>query len=441
MKKIQLNLDTLIRECSNMPMLARDYFFYFSLENRENIHEIFKYKKFNDDFTDYLSCNNNGEHIIGHIGPSYEEFLEKLIKLLGLEYNEELIDNDDLTKRLLERVEVLKNIKSERELFNEFPLLYNDLVNGRRYFSNLQKIRREEGYKEEEVASGEHYYYSCALKKNLNNFIETQAVMYTRYVTDRKKLKELQETKSYNSYIKKNFNLPKLYMYVMHEYLVYCENTDDKNEIKYYLDLIKKYLSSSTDKTVHIVTNDGYYIDIDNIKERYNNLEKKIKQDNRLVEWVLLPEGRDYSKVKSTGTRRKLKVSTEELQRLINVGEDKTKFYESTPYKVKAVGLRRYRGYVAYIYENGEVILDREFDNLHPKSAEGDAIYNMKAKDFETLSKENKTILMKNPKVKRIVHSKKWQDRVTSIIERLATEEDIESSKELIKKLQTKRST
>lgn len=441
MKRIQLNLDTIIRECSNMPILARDYFYYFSLQNRENIHEIFKYKKFNDDFTNTLSCNNNGEHIIGHIGPSYDEFLEKLVKLLGLEYKDDLKDDDDLTRMLLERVEVLKGIKSERELQIEFPLLYNDLINGRRYYNDLQKIRTQEGYNEEQVSSGEHYYYSCALKKNLQNFIETQSVMYTRYVTDRKKLKELQESKSYNGYIKKNFNMPKLYMYVMHEYLSYCERIEDIVEIRKYLGLIKRYLASDTDKKVHIVTNDGIYVDIDNIKERYYDLEKKAKQDSRIVEWVLLPQGRDYTKVRQKGPSKKIKITPEEVQRLTEVGENKTNFYESTPYKVKAIGLKKYRGYVAYIYQNGEVILDREFNIIQPKSAEGDAIYNIKARDFETLSKENKTDLMKNPKVKRIIHTKRWQDKVSKIIEKEATEKEKEESKQLIKRLQTKRST
>lgn len=439
-KKIQLNLETILRECSNNTLLSREHFYYFSLENRENIHEIFKYKKFNDDFTSTLSCNREEGYIIGHIGPSYNEFLEKLIKILNLEYSDDIKDDDNLTKKLLERIEVLKSIKTENDLLKEFPLLHKDLINGRRYYNDLQKVRKQEGYSEEQLASGEHYYYSCALKKNLHNFIETQTVMYTRYVTDRKKLKDLQSTKSYNAYIKKNFNMPKLYMYVMHEYLSYCEKTDSFKDIKYYLNLVKKYLDSGIDKNVHIVTNDGLYIDIDNIKERFYDLEKKTTQESKLVEWVLVPQGRDYTRVASTTHRRKIKISPEELERLRSVGEDKNNYYESTPYKIKAIGLKRYRGYVAYIYENGQVILDREFNIMHPRSAEGDAIYNIKSEDFESLSKENKKVLMKHPRVKRIVHTKTWQDKVDEIINREGTEEEKTSTKQLIKRMQTKRS-
>ena len=49
-----ISLRTLIRECSNNKIASYDLFQMFRNTNRKNISTIFKYKTFNDDFTDTL---------------------------------------------------------------------------------------------------------------------------------------------------------------------------------------------------------------------------------------------------------------------------------------------------------------------------------------------------------------------------------------------------
>ena len=95
-----LSLNTLIRECSKNPQDARKIYGFFDSINRERIHEVFSYKKFNDDFIDNVTCYNDGKYQIGVIRPCYEEFLCKLIILLNVKITKPLIDNDDLTKKL-----------------------------------------------------------------------------------------------------------------------------------------------------------------------------------------------------------------------------------------------------------------------------------------------------------------------------------------------------
>lgn len=438
-KTIQLDLETIIRECSLNPDLKQDHFYFFSISNRENIHEIFKYKKFNEDFTSKLSCYNTGEHIIGHIRPSYDEFLEKLIIILGVNCRKPIEDNDDLTSKMLDRIERLKTITTEAELKEEFPILYNDLINGRSYYNGLQLMRLREKYSDEQVANGEHYYYGCALKKSLKNFITTQSKMYTRYVTDRKKLKELQEKKNYNGYIRKHFDSDKLYMYVIHEYLSHCEEIEDLDELNYYLKLIEQYLSSTINKNISITTKEGIHIDIANIRKRYENLKKKCENKHSIVEWVLLPEDKDYTSVKQTSPSRTIRMSQKRANKLRKAGEKKKNYYSTSPYIIKAIGLKKYRGYIAYIYENGEIILDREYNSVYPSTAEGDAIYNIKVEDFETLSKESKSFLVGHPRVRRIIHTKDWQSKVDNIINRPGTPEEKEKTKQLIKRLQEKK--
>lgn len=438
-KTVSLSLGTIIRECSKNPNLMQEHFYYFSLKNRENYHQVFKYKKFNDDFVQRLDCYNDGSYIVGTLRPSYDEFLEKLLVLLNIPRPKELKDDEDLTKKLLLQVERLRSVRSEQELSIEFPLLYKDLQDGRRYFNQLQKLRQQEGYSEEEYASGEHYYYGCAMKKSLPNFIETQTKLYTRFVTQRKELKEKLENTSFNAYIKKNFDLDKLYMYVMHEYLSKAESSKDKEEIKKYISLVERYLNSSTPKNFTITLDSGMKVDLNNITSRLNNLKRIISDQSSLVEWILIPEGRDYKRVKKGEEPSKTTLmNLEEIERLRQKGERKRAFYESTPYVIKALGLRRYHGYIAYIYENGEVILDREYLPSTPSSAMGDAIYNLKVADFEELSRYDKQVLRKHPRVGIMNHTSTWEKRVRKIIDREATREEKIETKQLVKRLQQK---
>ena len=436
-KTVSLSLGTILRECSNDPNLSIDHFYHFALVNRENLHQVFKYRKFNDDFVDKVDCFNDGNHLIGMIRPSYEEFLQKLMILLNVPVRGKIIDDENLTNQLMQKVERLKEVTSELELEIEFPMLYRDLIAGRRYYHDLQVLRQQEGYNEEQYASGEHYFYSCALKKSLPNFITTQAELYRRFVTQRKELQAKQKETSFNGYLSKYFNLDKLYLYVIHEYLVKAEGCTNKEEIKKYIELVDRYLASSRRKDVTITTDVGMKIDIENIKNRLSNLKRLINDNSSQVDWILIPEGRDLSRVRKEPEQAEkiTLMNLEEIERLRQKGERKRTFYESTPYLVKAIGLRKYHGYIAYIYENGEVILDREYNQDRPTTAIGDAIYNLKVADFETLSKYDKQVLRKHPRVGIMNHTPTWEQRVKKIIDREATREEQYESKQLVKRL------
>ena len=439
-----LSLNTLIRECSKNPQDARNHYVYFDAINRERIHEVFSYKKFNDDFIDNVTCYNNGKYQIGVIRPCYEEFICKLIILLNVKITNPLVDNEDLTKKLYERLEVLKGITTETELRKEFPFLYKDLQDGRRYIRGIETQRDFDDEKqfEEELAEKEHYYYSCGMRKSLPNFIKTQAEVYRRFIDKRHELQAKQEKTSYNGYIIKHFDMNKVYMYTMHEYLKICENSNDKELIKFYVGLIERYLESDKDKSVSIITDENIRVDISSILIRLENLKKRISDNSNLVEWILIPEGRDYRRVKKNEKPSEDKTfifNYEEIQRLRQLGEKKKTFYEGTPYVAKAVGLRKYRGYIAYIYANGKVILDREYNDDNPKSAVDNAAYIIEAKDFEELSREEKPALIRNPKATRKYHTDTFEQRIKSIISKEGTEEQQEEAKKLVHRLKTRR--
>ena len=439
-----LSLHTLIRECSKDPQEARKHYSYFEMVNRSRIHEVFAYKKFNDDFIDNLTVYNNGEYLIGRIRPCYDEFIAKLMIILNIKPLDKVADDDSLTRILLERVEVLKGITSEIELKHEFPYLYKDLQDGRRYIRNIEAQRDFDDNKEreEELADKEHYYYSCGLRKSLTNFVRTQSEVYKRFIERRHELKEKQASTSYNGYIVNNFDMNKVYMYTMHEYLRICEKSNDEELIKFYLRLIDKYLESDKDKNCYIITDENIRVDISSILIRIENLKRRISDNSNVVEWILVPEGKDYKRVRRVERKHEEKpfiFNYEEVQRLKNIGAKKKTFYEATPYIAKAVGLRRYRGYVAYIYANGKVILDREYNEDNPKTAVENAAYIIEARDFEELSKKEKPELIRDPKAQRKYHTKNFESKLTEIIENQGTKKEQEEAKQLVLRLKTRR--
>lgn len=439
MKKniLDIPLKMMIRECSLNPNLSFEDFNYFALKNRDNIHDIFKYKKFNNDFVSTIAVYADDNNFADKFMPSYEFFINQLIEILNANVPVNMEDDKKLTKILLQRIDILADIKNEYQLRDNFPILYRDLIEGRKYYNSLQYLKKNNP---EKYCDGEHYYYSCALKKSLKNFIPTQVKMYKRYILDRNQLKEKYKQTSFNSYIKINFDMNKLGMFLAHEYLCECEVSNDRSEIVYYLEKIDKYLKNNKlNKNVKIYTDSGVEININEIYKRLNEIKKRIN-NNSMINWILIPKDRNYKTVKKERkTRAKVTIMNyEKLQRLRKLGTEKNDYYESTNYKAKVIGLGKYKGYIGYIYENGEVVLDTEYNEEKPYTAAGNAIYIMRANNFEELSRKSKTELQNDSRVKRLCHKNNWQDKLDKITKREATVNDKCNSSLLIKRLKRK---
>ena len=431
---VTLKLNTLLNECSLNKDINVEHNFYFLLNNRKKIGDVFKYKKFNDDFCDTLTCYNNGEYIVGYIRPNYNEFLSKLLDNLGV-YKNKIEDNDELTNELLRRVELLKSINTEKDLKMNFPKIYKDLMDGRSYIHDLEVMKRQENISEDDYSRGEHYYYSCGLQRSLSRFITNQSKLYERYVTKRHLIKEEFEKMSYNNYLSSNFDVNKIYMYIMDKYLCLCELSNDRLEIKKYIKYVEKYIYSDMKKDFSITTDNGNRIDYENIIIRYNRIINLLKNKSSNVNWVLIPDGNDLNKVKKQGESKTTLMNYEEVNRLKEIGNSRNSYYEGTNYIAKAIGLRKYKGYVAYIYENGEVILDRLFNPKAVSSAVGNAIYIMRVEDFIPFSRLDKKTLSNCPNVEVKHHKGNWMKRVDEIISRDASDIDKTHTKQLIKKL------
>ena len=151
-------------------------------------------------------------------------------------------------------------------------------------------------------------------------------------------------------------------------------------------------------------------INIREIYKKINEIKKRINNDS-MISWILIPKDRSYKTVKKD-RKTSVKVTImnyEKIEKLHKLGTEKNNYYESTNYKAKVIGLGKYKGSIGYIYENGEVVLDTEYNEEKPYTASGNAI-----------------------------HTKNWQDKLDKITKREATENDKHNSYLLIKRLKRK---
>ena len=409
---------------------------HYYLNNRDYVHNIFKYQKFKDDFADNIVCvNNNTGNFIGSFKPSYKEFIYSVLKALNIDPQAANLSDDELTKIMNDRLRILRNIPNEAELHNEFIVLYRNLQEGRKYIKEVTQEEQNIPAYKDMTDEDKKYFYSCGMRKGFDNYIDCQVEIYRRFIEQRLQYKEYIQKKNYNDFIKSNYDMDKLALYIAHRYLTICENNiDDKRLLKNFYKLLEKYINSSYSKKAEI-TIKHQIIDYDNIMKRIDNIKEHLKVEDAEVDWTLIPEGRRDKYVKA-GLDPIIHIySQEEIDNLRRAGEEKEKFYKKNPPLLTVYGRFKYSGYVARIYKNGNVILDTDYIENCPKTAKGNAIYHMKAIYFDMVSRLDKTVLKEHPAVDRLFHSGAWQDRVQDLIDSEGTQEEQQEAKELVKRL------
>ena len=270
---INLSVDRLIDECSLGKKTRSEIHEDLAKLNDKNIHEAFKYRKFREPFTDKVTCYNNDKSVIGLIKPSYSEFLIKIGNDLGVDVLK-VEDNSKLTKLLQEKINVLKNISSERELKEKFPNIFKNYLDGKVYLDEVNNMREDLDYEDKK-----HYYYSCGMRKSLSNFISTQTVAYTRFVEKRNTYKGIVIEDDLTDYFRDNFDFNKLAMYVTYKYLSICNSSSDLDIKKKYNNLVDIYMKSNYDKNVLIKADNGKIISIEDIVEKYLDIKEIIREE------------------------------------------------------------------------------------------------------------------------------------------------------------------
>lgn len=423
---VNLKVKDLIKYCSLNNKKEEFIINDFRQTNRENIHEVFKYQKFNDDFTDFITLNNNGKFT-----PCYDEFLAKLGKNLGIKRNRyDHYDNEELTNELMERLKLLRTLP-DNEIYNQFDNIDKDYKEGKKYYKEIEKLKQDPLYKEV-YETEKKYYYSCGLKNDLYHFITYQIEIYKRMITDRDKYKELIKKTHYNDYLKKHFDMDKVNLFVVNKYLNFCEQTDDRKVILKYFKEIEKYLKSNPNRNKFIYIGNKE-INFDTIVTRVMAIQRKLDRIDGNVEWILAPDGRSKH-AKKIGEPRTIGMTLERLEKLSQAGEDKREFYRTSPYAIKLYGMNRYKGYVAYVYENGSIVLDKLYNSNYPSTAMGNAVYIIPASLFEMVSGVDKQGLRKIAAVKKINHTDTWKERLQLELDKEREDKEKTMATELIKK-------
>ena len=215
-----------------------------------------------------------------------------------------------------------------------------------------------------------------------------------------------------------------------HKYLTICEQSPDSiRVIKRYTKLLEKYIiESAFSKDVYIKVN-GVYINYDNIITRFNEQLRRMENMVAKVNWVIVPEGKlDKYVKKGLDPQKSYIMSDEEIENMRRAKQDKVDFYGKNEPLLKVYGIEEFKGYIAYIYKNGEVLLDTI-------TAKGNAIYHIPARYFEMVSGLDKQKLMHHPAAKRIIHAGNWQSRAQKVIDTEGTLEEQKQAQELVNRI------
>ena len=421
-----------------------------------------EYESLNDNLFSIIKNEDKINEIINSKNKLVEEYIKEVKNNSNNLSDTSKIINEKKISFILQlnsssSLQILKNkfkLLYERQLLEEFPEIYKKFQDSKNYIKYLKD--------EEKILDGElednknnalifkqidleiddlnnkkdtyrKYIRRCGITSNYSKYIDKQITLYESFISNRSLL--IKDT-SFDNLVDLYLDKDKVYLYLMNEYLKRIASCDERNEIKNYINLVERYLCLVKNKDTSILV-DNEVINLENINEKLKIIKWKFAHDVIILDWSLAHDGHDSKSIKSVNRKiaRRIALSSEEIERLKSIGEERNDFYDNTNYSAKANGLDKNLGYTAYIYPNGKVILDKEYDEKRTSTAIGNAIYVLTAINFEALSKLDKANLRKHPDVQRIVHSANWQERVQRIIDIEPTEESLEDTKKLIKRL------
>ena len=440
-KLATINVEHYLNEVANNNYAKNDYLFlknnYLKKQKR-----LFGFYKFNESFSNTMSIYGNEENIMTTTKFNYDEFITKIGKILNIKNN-----NREDTLRI--KINELKEIKSIDELKNQFPLIYEDYIQGNILYKSFETqfdfqdlTSNDNNKKMQKATKDKDYYYNCGLRFHLPYFINNQVSLYENIANNLNNLKEYINNNSlqFNNYY---INPNKKKLYLINKYVdnaLICKS----KEIKIiYLHLVNNYLLDEEDNNTFIHDEDGNKIGYKDILIKFRQLLNDNKElEEYIVDWVLLPEGKSTQEKTKIADKVTIHLNPN-ISKYITANNRKLKFYEENPYNKakclgKAKGISINKGYTAYIYENGEILLDKIATSSNLISSFGNAIYNQNVYNFEKISKINKTTLRKNKICPFIIHDENWEKNAQKIIDIPTTEENKREAKKLVKRLKKK---
>lgn len=422
---VKLNTLTLVNECSKniSQEFKQEIIRRLSQINDPLFYRFFGVKLYDDTVIDNLQCTNDGKQVIGFIQADYDEFIKRLCRFLNIKkskFKEANLINE--LKNKIERLNELAKIISETEdkekekslLISEFPILYKAYLSGHKMLGKAKDLE-----KARKLAKQYRIYL------DLSEYIYSQVNLFRTIIEKLDDYKKLLERLNYNDFIRKYFDEDKVAMYIAYEYLEKARKITNPEEKKEYLKIVGRYISSEYDKTVRINN-----ITFDLIKKNYD------EENKDEIIWEVLPsDGYGDILFKYPSKARTITTSAITIEMLKQKGREKEEFYLKNSSKCigRLIGMTKHKAYVAYFYENGQILLDTEYDDSYPKSSMGDAIYVLKPSEFLNLCQLNKRALRNSDGVLRIRHTLHWRERAQEIIDRKVNIQEADTAKKLIK--------
>ena len=427
----EININHFIEECGINKEEAKEIISNYRNNYYKYQHKILGYNKFNEAFSDNLTIYGNKDYYITNIKFSKKELLTKICKLLNIK------ESKNITESLNKKIEELKQIKTEEELKSFSPLIYEDYINGQKLYREFTSINDFAVYLTEDertkefakATKKEKYYYSCGLRNILSHFIEIQSKIYTNIIKHLEDINTTIDRVSMNTIIN-YLDKDKAKFYLANKYLEEYFICKDKEKKNIYMSLITKFIAENNHKDLIIHNQFGEEISYNSFIKIYRNITDTNKL---LTNWELLPSGKKHNS--NTGIIRNIN-NTENLDKYINLNNKKLKLYEESPYIGKAKGLCLNKGYTAFFYKNGKILLDKISDSIdNIKSSYGNAIYELDTDNFSELSMLDKEVLRNEKLCPTYNHSGFWEDRIKDIINLPSDEITINKTNELIRKL------
>lgn len=451
---IDLDIETLLRECVDDKNALAHSLRYIGNAHQRRIANIAKMTKAERAFFKKLQVWTNRHTSETNIFVSSNSFLEQLKIILGI--HTAITNIEEINKLLESKVARLFDIKTPQELQKEFPLIYQDYLLSIK--AEQQIISLTPSKPKKVIIEQWQFYNMYGLSSNFNQFMNRQRIMYRNLISKRQKIEFDTNTHpiSFDSF--NGLNKAKFELYLAYKYLEYAEKTyniQEKQECIYYL---CTYIRETQYTPLTITDEIGNVITFDKISKGYRKLFKKnielkpldvdrevfkgfhmyhvrnhvTKHYMNSINWQIVPKGHDNTKLNTnviSFLNRKYRHLTpkereEKIKEAYALYERKINFFENTDYVEKIYGIGQFNGYIAYFYPNGEVLMEKFFnDYAESLPAKNEAIYNLKIQDFESLSKLSKPKLMKDSRCKRIIHAGRWEDKAKEIININSTEE------------------
>ena len=474
---IEINVKTLIEQCASDMEQLRKEFTLISILYKDAIIKTSNFTKANEDFLVSLRTRTSTKTARTDLFISPINYLQRLKQILNNSNPSTNFNDLNLRRELLDKVEELSKIKTPEELQLKFPEIYQDYLLAQDAYIKIQRFaQKHQGDNNPNarttIERQKNLYRIYALDTRFNYFIEKQTTMYHNLVNRRQFIERYTNDYIIDLSMFTGLDKEKFELYLADKYLTIAQTSKDdkiKQECVYFL---ATYIRETKLNNITIKNDIGEEITFKKVVTRFkkllktNSILKPIDEDRSHFEgynwkhvenhvkkyfltgvnWQIVPPGEEdelSKKVIKTLNRSYNYLSLEEKEKRVKERyaeyERKMKFFENSGYAYRIYGINEFNGYIAFIYPNGEVIMEKFFnDYLNCTPTINEAIYNVKAADFEALSKLKKSVLIKDKRCHRIIHKGDWESRGRKIIERPSTKETEEEVKELVLRIKGK---